>query len=142
VVYESFSVKDTFLFAERLGLGVTGGQVYCLNGDLGVGKTVFAKGFAKGVGVCDEITSPTFCIVNEYSGRVPFYHFDVYRIEDIEEMENIGYLDYFYGGGVCLVEWAELIEEILPENAVFVCIEKDLGKGLDYRKIIIGRGDR
>ena len=135
MTYESKSSNDTFAFAEKLGAQAQPGDIYCLNGELGVGKTVFAKGFAKGLGVTTEITSPTFCIVNEYAGRIPFYHFDVYRIEDVSEMENIGYIEYFYGHGVCLVEWAELVQEILPNDAKFIRITKDIEKNLDYRKI-------
>ena len=109
-----------------------------MTGDLGVGKTVFAQGLASGLGIEEAINSPTFTIVQVYDeGRLPFYHFDVYRIGDIEEMEEIGYEDYFYGDGVCLVEWAELIEELLPGNRVELLIEKDLEKGFDYRRITL-----
>jgi len=135
MIYESKSSGDTFAFAEKLGAQAQAGQVYCLSGELGAGKTVFAKGFAKGLGVTNEVTSPTFCIVNEYAGRVPFYHFDVYRIENVDEMENIGYIEYFYGRGICLVEWAELVQEILPHDARFIRITKDIEKNEDYRKI-------
>ena len=114
------------------------GEVYCLSGDLGVGKTVFTKGFAAGLGITEPVSSPTFTIVQIYEeGRLPLYHFDVYRIEDIEEMEEIGYEDCFYGEGVCLIEWAELIKEILPENCKKIRIEKALEKGYDYRKIVV-----
>ena len=107
-------------------------------GDLGVGKPVFTQGFAKGLGITEHVNSPTFTIVQEYEdGRLPFYHFDVYRIGDIEEMDEIGYEDYFYGEGVCLIEWANLIEEILPEKYTEIRIEKDLEKGFDYRKITV-----
>ena len=133
--YESNSYEDTFDFAKELGAKAKPGEIYCLNGELGVGKTVFAKGFAKGLGVAAEITSPTFCIVNEYAGRIPFYHFDVYRIESVEEMDNIGYLEYFYGPGVCLVEWAELVVEIIPDRATQINISKDFERGTDYRRI-------
>jgi len=110
----------------------------CLNGDLGVGKTAFVQGLAKALGITDYISSPTFTIVQVYEeGRMPFYHFDVYRIGDIEEMDEIGYEDYFYGDGVCMIEWANLIEEILPERRWDIAIEKDLEKGFDYRKITI-----
>ena len=109
-----------------------------LAGDLGVGKTVFTQGVAKGLEIEDSICSPTFTIVQVYEeGRLPFYHFDVYRIGDIEEMDEIGYEDYFYGDGICFVEWANLIEEIMPENTIWIKIEKDLEKGFDYRKITI-----
>lgn len=135
---ESRSAKETFELGETLGRKAIPGQVYTLNGDLGTGKTVFTQGFAKGLGITEPINSPTFTIVQIYEdGRMPFYHFDVYRIGDIEEMEEIGYEDCFYGNGVCLIEWAELIEEILPDNVIAVTIEKDLEQGFDYRKITI-----
>ena len=114
------------------------GQVYTLVGDLGVGKTVFTQGVAAGLGITEPVNSPTFTIIQEYeTGRMPFYHFDVYRIGDIEEMEEIGYDDYFYGNGICLIEWANLIEEILPEHIIEITIEKNLEKGFDYRKITV-----
>ena len=107
-------------------------------GDLGVGKTVFTQGVASGLGITEPVSSPTFTIIQEYEeGRLPFYHFDVYRIGCIEEMDEIGYEDYFYGKGICLIEWANLIEEIIPEDAISITIEKDLEKGFDYRRIII-----
>lgn len=135
---ESFSEKDTFLIGKQFGTQAKAGDIYLLHGDLGVGKTVFTKGFAEGLGIEEPITSPTFTLIQEYmEGRLPFYHFDVYRIADIEEMEEIGYEDYFYGEGVCLVEWANLIEEILPDSCKTITIEKDLEKGFDYRKITI-----
>lgn len=122
-----------------LGEQAKPGDIYTLNGDLGVGKTVFSQGLANGLGIAEPISSPTFTIVQVYEeGRLPFYHFDVYRIGDAEEMEEIGYQDYFYGNGVCLIEWADLIREILPEKAIPVLIEKDLEKGFDYRKITVG----
>jgi tRNA threonylcarbamoyladenosine biosynthesis protein TsaE len=109
-----------------------------LEGDLGVGKTIFTKGFAVGLGIKEQISSPTFTIVQVYEeGRLPFYHFDVYRIGDIEEMDEIGYEDYVYGDGVSMIEWANLIEDILPEKRRNILIEKDLEKGFDYRKITI-----
>ena len=135
---ESFSAEETYEFGKKLGKAAKPGTVFCLSGDLGVGKTVFTKGFAAGLGVTDTVNSPTFTIVQEYKGRLPFYHFDVYRIEEPEEMEEIGYEDYFYGDGVCMIEWAELIKELLPEEAVKVCIRKDLQKGTDYRLITVG----
>ncbi len=135
---ESFSAEETYEFGKKLGEAAKPGTVFCLSGDLGVGKTVFTKGFAAGLGVTDTVNSPTFTIVQEYKGRLPFYHFDVYRIEEPEEMEEIGYEDYFYGDGVCMIEWAELIKELLPEEAVKVCIRKDLQKGTDYRLISVG----
>lgn len=117
------------------------GDIYTLTGDLGVGKTVFTQGVAAGLGITEPVSSPTFTIIQEYdSGRLPFYHFDVYRIGDIEEMDEIGYDDYFFGQGICLIEWANLIEEILPENRREIVIEKDLEKGFDYRRITITGG--
>lgn len=137
-ILDSFSEKETFQIAKKLAEKAMPGEVYCLSGDLGVGKTVFTKGFAAGLGIVEPVSSPTFTIVQIYEeGRLPLYHFDVYRIEDIEEMEEIGYEDCFYGEGVCLVEWAELIKEILPEHCKKICIEKDLNNGFDYRRITI-----
>ncbi len=136
--FESFSAEETYALGKKLGEEAKPGVVYCLSGDLGVGKTVFTKGFAVGLGVTDTVNSPTFTIVQVYNGRMPFYHFDVYRIEEPEEMEEIGYEDYFYGDGACMIEWAELIEELIPESAVKVRISKDLQKGTDYRLITVG----
>ena len=138
MITETFSEQETRALGEKLGREAAAGQVYTLTGDLGVGKTVFTQGFARGLGVKEHVNSPTFTIVQEYGeGRLPFYHFDVYRIGDIEEMDEIGYEDYFYGEGVCLIEWANLIEEILPEKYTEIRIEKDLEKGFDYRKITV-----
>lgn len=138
MIIESFSEKETREFAKGLGEGAKEGQVYCLIGDLGVGKTVFTQGFAEGLGVEDWVNSPTFTIVQEYrDGRLPFYHFDVYRIGDPEEMYEVGFEDYVYGEGVCLIEWANLIEDILPLDAITVRINKDLDKGFNYRRIVI-----
>lgn len=135
---ESFSAEDTLKLGESLGKNAAPGDVYTLVGDLGVGKTVLTQGIALGLGIEEPISSPTFTIVQVYEeGRMPFYHFDVYRIGDIEEMDEIGYEDYFYGEGLTMVEWANLIEEILPPNRKEITIEKDLDKGFDYRKIII-----
>ena len=135
--FESNSYEETQKFAEEFSKTLEAGDVLCMYGDLGVGKTAFVQGLAKGLGIDEPITSPTFTIVNEYSGRLPLYHFDVYRIGDIEEMEEIGYDDYFYGNGICLIEWANLIEEILPEQIIEITIEKNLEKGFDYRKITV-----
>lgn len=136
---ESFSPQQTESIGFELGQKAKAGDIYCLSGDLGVGKTVFTRGFAKGIGVEEEyITSPTFTIINEYDGRLNLYHFDVYRIGSIEEMDDTGYEEYFFGDGVCLIEWAELIEEIIPPDAVWINIEKDLDKGFDYRRITFG----
>lgn len=138
MVIETRSPEETFALGERLGRGARPGQIYTLTGDLGVGKTVFTQGVAKGLGISEPVSSPTFTIVQEYgSGRLPFYHFDVYRIGDVEEMEEIGYDDYFFGEGVCLIEWAELVREILPEHRISVTIEKDLSQGFDYRRIVL-----
>ena len=138
MVIETTSAKETFEAGYRLAQSVHPGQIYCLNGDLGVGKTVFTQGFAKGLGIEEPINSPTFTIVQQYdSGRIPLYHFDVYRIGDISEMDEIGYEDCFYGEGVCLIEWSQLILEILPDKVVHICIEKDLEQGFDYRKITV-----
>lgn len=135
---DSFSEKETFQIAKELAGKAKAGDVYCLSGDLGVGKTIFTKGFAAGLGITEPVSSPTFTIVQIYEeGRLPLYHFDVYRIEDIEEMEEIGYEDCFYGEGVCLIEWADLIKEILPENCKKITIEKNPEKGFDYRQITI-----
>ena len=138
MVLESRSAEQTFQIGVRLGQKAKPGQVYTLTGDLGVGKTVFTQGCAKGLGIEEPVCSPTFTIVQEYGkGRLPFYHFDVYRIGDVEEMDEVGYEDYIMGQGVSLIEWAGLIEEILPENRTEVIIEKDLEQGFEYRRITI-----
>lgn len=137
-IVESFSPEDTFALGVRIGEGAEPGQIYMLNGDLGVGKTVFTQGLAAGLQIREPVSSPTFTILQEYdSGRLPLYHYDVYRLGDAEELEEIGCDDYFFGNGVCLVEWAERIREWIPDGAMTVTIEKDLEKGFDYRKIII-----
>ncbi len=141
MIYEAFDEKETKEIGFLLGKNAKPGQIYCLKGDLGAGKTVFTKGFAQAMGITEHITSPTFTIVNEYAGRLPLYHFDVYRIGSLEEMEDTGYEEYFFGRGVCLVEWAELIEELLPEYAFWVSIEKDYQKGENYRKITVKGGE-
>ena len=138
MVIETSNETETYSFGYRLGEKAKPGQVFTLIGDLGVGKTVFTKGLAAGLGVEEPVSSPTFTIVQIYEeGRLPFYHFDVYRIGDVEEMEEIGYEDYIYGGGVSLIEWADLIEEILPEHYTQIRIEKAPEKGFDYRRIDI-----
>ena len=138
VIYETNGAEETFNIGQLLAKAASAGDIYCLDGDLGTGKTVFSQGFASGLGIKEAVNSPTFTIVCEYeSGRLPLYHFDVYRIEEPEEMEEIGYEDYFYGQGVCLVEWASLVEEIIPEEAIRVTIEKNPQKGFDYRKITV-----
>ena len=138
MIIETNSASETLALGEKLGKAAKPGQIYTLNGDLGVGKTVLTQGFAKGLGITEAVNSPTFTIIQEYTeGRLPFYHFDVYRIGDVEEMDEIGYEDYFYGEGVCLIEWADLIQEILPPDVIAIEIEKNLEKGFDYRKITI-----
>jgi tRNA threonylcarbamoyladenosine biosynthesis protein TsaE len=138
MVWDSYSPEETFAIGEKIGREAKAGEVYTLIGDLGVGKTVFTQGVAKGLGIREHVNSPTFTIVQIYEeGRLPFYHFDVYRIGDVEEMEEIGYQDCFYGEGICLIEWANLIEEILPDQYREITIEKDLEKGFDYRRVTI-----
>ena len=137
-IIESFSPEETLELGRKMGQEAKPGEVYTLIGDLGVGKTVFTQGIAEGLEIDEAICSPTFTIVQVYEeGRMPFYHFDVYRIGDIEEMDEIGYEDYFYGEGLCMIEWANLIEEILPPRYKEITIEKDLEKGFDYRRITI-----
>lgn len=136
MVWESFCEKDTAKIGETLAREAKPGEIYLLEGDLGVGKTVFAKGFALGLGITEPITSPTFTIIQEYEqGRLPFYHFDVYRIADEEEMFELGYESYFFGHGVCLIEWASLIQGLLPAECRTIRIEKDLERGFDYRRV-------
>ena len=144
MVIETHDPEETFEVGRTIGMNAKPGQIYTLTGDLGVGKTVFTQGVAAGLGITEPVNSPTFTIIQEYEdGRLPFYHVDVYRIGDLEEMEEIGYDDYFFGQGICLIEWAELIEEILPEKRIEVTIEKDLEKGFEYRKITIEeRGEK
>jgi len=135
---ETFSAEDTFELGRRMGEKAHSGEVVCLTGDLGTGKTIFAKGFAAGLGIDEPVVSPTFTIVQEYyGGRLPLSHFDVYRIADPAEMEETGYDDYLFGDCVCLIEWAELIEELIPRDSIFVEIAKDPEKGFDYRRVSI-----
>ncbi len=139
---ETGSEKETFDLGYSIGKEAKPGKVYALLGDLGVGKTVFTKGVAAGLSIKEQVNSPTFTIVQVYeSGRLPFYHFDVYRIGDLEEMDEIGYEDYFFGEGLCLVEWADLIKELMPKETVWVTIEKDLEKGFDYRRLTFQEED-
>lgn len=139
--FESFSAADTFEFGRKLGEKAKAGDVFTLVGDLGVGKTVFTQGFAAGLGIKDHVNSPTFTILQCYDeGRIPLYHFDVYRIGDVSEMDEIGFDEFVDGDGVCLIEWADLISEILPEELIRVEIKKDLDKGFDYRKISVRKG--
>ena len=137
-IIEPNKEQDTYDLGYELGQHAKPGQVFTLVGDLGVGKTVFTQGFAAGLGIQEPVNSPTFTIVQEYDdGRLPLYHFDVYRLGDVDEMDEIGYEDYFYGEGICLIEWSERIREILPEHPIQITIEKDLEKGFDYRKISV-----
>lgn len=138
MVIETRCPEETFRLGEELGRKAVPGQVFTLTGDLGVGKTVFTQGLAKGLGIEEPVNSPTFTIVQVYEdGRLPFYHFDVYRIGDVEEMDEVGFEDYVMGDGVSLIEWADLIEEILPEKRTRILIEKDMEQGFDYRKITV-----
>lgn len=138
MIIETRSAEETYQLGIEIGQNATKGQVYTLVGDLGVGKTVFTQGLAKGLEIDEPISSPTFTIVQVYDeGRLPFYHFDVYRIGDISEMDEIGFEDYVYGEGVSLIEWSNLIEEILPQEHIAITIEKDLEQGFDYRRITI-----
>ena len=138
MIYETSGMEMTYRLGVSMGEKAKAGEVYCLCGDLGVGKTVFSKGFAKGLGITETVTSPTFTIINEYTeGRLPLYHFDVYRIGSLEEMDDTGCEEYFYGQGICLVEWAEMVEELIPPDACWITIEKDLEKGTEYRKISV-----
>lgn len=137
-IIETYCADETFELGRQIGQQAKAGEVYTLTGDLGVGKTVLTQGVAAGLGIEEPVNSPTFTILQIYEeGRLPFYHFDVYRIGDVEEMDEIGYEDYFYGDGICLIEWANLIEEILPPAYRQITIEKDLSKGFDYRRITI-----
>ena len=138
MVIETRKPEETYELGRKMGREAEPGQIVCLSGDLGVGKTVFTQGFAAGLGIEGPVNSPTFTILQQYEdGRLPLYHFDVYRIGDVSEMDEIGYEDCFFGGGVCLIEWPGLIEEILPEKVTWVTIEKDLEKGFDYRRISV-----
>ena len=140
ITYETWSSDETFALGQKLGWDAMPGDVYALIGDLGVGKTVLAQGIADGLGITESVCSPTFTIVQVYDeGRIPLYHFDVYRIGDVEEMDEIGYEEYFYGDGLCLVEWADLVTELLPPGCRVIRIEKDVEKGYDYRLIRIDR---
>lgn len=140
MIIESFSEEDTYKYAYELARNSKPGDVYALIGDLGVGKTAFTKGFAQGLDISEPIVSPTFTFVQVYDeGRMPLYHFDVYRISDVSEMDEIGYEDYFYGDGVSIMEWANLVEDILPDNVIRITIEKDLKKGVEYRRIKVDR---
>lgn len=141
-IYETNSYDETQKVAEEIAKTLNGGEFIAMYGDLGAGKTAFVQGLAKALGVKGHVTSPTFTIVNEYFGRLPLYHFDVYRIADPDEMYEIGYDEYINGDGVCIVEWAELIEDLFPEKYIKLTILKAEENGTDYRKIILEeRGD-
>ena len=142
MIIETNSAAPTYETGFSMGRNVKPGQIICLEGELGVGKTVFTQGFAKGLGIDEPICSPTFTIIQEYKeGRLPLYHFDVYRISSPEEMDEIGYEEYFSSEGVCLVEWGNLFPELFPEDTVYVTIKKNLDKGLDYRAITVEGGE-
>lgn len=140
MIIETFSQKETMKIGEDIAKNAKAGEIYCLTGDIGAGKTHFAKGFAKGLMIKDDITSPTFTIVDEHrEGNIPFFHFDVYRINSITEMIDIGYEEYFFSDGVCLIEWADMIEDIVPKNAIWINIKKNLENGEEYRIIEVIR---
>ena len=142
VKIESFGPEDTFALGKKYGCKAEQGLIFCLDGDLGVGKTVFTQGFADGLGIKEPVCSPTFTILQVYEeGRIPLYHMDAYRIEDPDEMEEIGLPEELAEDGVCLIEWGQQIEELLPDDCIRVTIEKDLSRGFDYRSIVI-EGDR
>ena len=130
MIYETNSEKETFELGKNLGEQAKAGQIFCLNGDLGVGKTVFTQGFAKGLGIEENVNSPTFTIIQVYEeGRIPLYHFDVYRIGSSDEMYDIGYEEYINGEGVCIIEWANLIEDILPDEYLHIELKyKDMSR--------------
>ena len=137
---ETFSQQETFDIGKRIGEEAAKGDILTLSGDLGVGKTVFAQGVASGLGIKDHVCSPTFTILQVYDeGRLPLYHFDAYRIEEPEEMEAIGYEDYLFGDGVCIIEWPEMIDDLLPEGVIAVSITKDTSRGVDYRRVTVDR---
>ena len=135
--YISNSCEETEKIAYDFSMKLQSGDVVCMYGDMGVGKTAFVHGLAKGLGINEPITSPTFTIVNEYYGKFTLYHFDVYRIDDPDEMYEIGYDEYIDGDGVCVIEWPQLIDEILPEKRYNIHISKNYDEHDDYRKIII-----
>ena len=140
MIYESTSAEMTAELGRRIGRDLNPGDIICIDGNLGVGKTVFTQGVAEGLGITESVCSPTFTLVQEYyEGRIPLYHFDVYRISGPWDMDDLGYEDYFYGDGVCMIEWGSMIEELLPPETIFIKIEKDLEKGFDYRKITISK---
>ena len=137
-VIETNRPEETFALGENIGKRARAGEIYTLTGDLGAGKTVLAKGVAAGLGIDEHVSSPTFTILQEYrGGRLPLYHFDVYRIEDPEEMFEVGLADYLHGEGVCLIEWAEQIAELLPAETIDIVLTRDPSRGDDYRRIEI-----
>ena len=139
MIHESSSTEDTAKIGEELAKNAKPGEVYCLVGNLGAGKTVFAGGFAKGLGINCVVTSPTFTILNEYhEGKLCLFHFDLYRLDDPDELLGIGYEEYFYGSGVTLVEWPEIAMELIPQNATFIAIETDFEGDPSFRRITIG----
>lgn len=140
MVIESLSSETTYKLGEAIGRQVRPGDIICLDGDLGVGKTVFTQGLAKGLGIDEPVCSPTFTLIQQYEdGRIPLYHFDVYRISGPWDMDELGYEEYFFGEGICLIEWGSLIGELLPDNTVYITIEKNNEKGFEYRRITISR---
>ena len=140
MIYESTSAEMTAELGRKIGKALNPGHIICIDGNLGVGKTVFTQGVAEGLGITESVCSPTFTLVQEYhEGRIPLYHFDVYRISGPWDMDDLGYEEYFYGDGVCMIEWGSMIDELLPANTIFIKIEKDLEKGFDYRKITISK---
>ena len=140
MIYESTSAEMTAELGRMIGKALNPGDIICIDGNLGVGKTVFTQGVAEGLGIAESVCSPTFTLVQEYhEGRIPLYHFDVYRISGPWDMDDLGYEEYFYGDGVCMIEWGSMIDELLPANTIFIKIEKDLEKGFDYRKITISK---
>ena len=140
MIYESTSAEMTAELGRKIGKALNPGDIICIDGNLGVGKTVFTQGVAEGLGITESVCSPTFTLVQEYhEGRIPLYHFDVYRISGPWDMDDLGYEEYFYGDGICMIEWGSMIDELLPANTIFIKIEKDLEKGFDYRKITISK---
>ena len=140
MIYESTSAEMTAELGRRIGRALNPGDIICIDGNLGVGKTVFTQGVAEGLGITESVCSPTFTLVQEYyEGRIPLYHFDVYRISGPWDMDDLGYEDYFYGDGVCMIEWGRMIDDLLPPETIYIKIEKDLEKGFDYRKITISK---
>lgn len=129
------SLEETQKFGVKLGNALKKGDILCLNGDLGAGKTTLTKSIGIGLGVNEYITSPTFALINQYSGKLPVYHFDVYRLENVEEIYDLGFDEYFYGNGVCIIEWADKIEKMIPKERIVIDIEKT--EDLDGRIIKI-----